>query len=213
MARVRNWTPWAGAGIGLTIGLLVGWGIATFLVCGEACVFNVALFEALGTWVGGVLIAGVGATYAIYRTRRDTMDALLHAEAEALARARDCTIRFKPLGDASNGYSQVAIEFLNKLDERVFDVELLDEAGSTIRRDAQVAPGRGWGDKIPLESLGLASNYPSQRAVSIAIKGRGRDSIVFCYSIHGFRFERTGNEIKVVGRPRRAQRSLAPIIG
>lgn len=186
-------------GIGAIGGVVAGWLLAVVLTCGPRCAFDVALFDAIGTWVSGVLIAGVGAAYALYRTRREREDAHSRELAEAFALARACAIRFRPLGDEEHGFTRVAIQFENKLDERVHDVELRYAEGTAIRRDVQVAAGRGWGAKVMLESLGIAEKYPTARDASLALKRHGQAKVTFGYTIRGFRFERVGSDVSLVG--------------
>lgn len=192
---------------GIVIGLVIGWSMGAWATCGARCGFNVALFEAIGTWVGGVGVASVAAGYAWFRARRDREAALVASENEALALARDCAIRFTPLGDEHNGYRSVHIEFENKLSERVYAVKLVTVDDEPLRVDAQVGPGRAWGTSAQLSALGLEAHYATEVEVRTALRRGGKRRVIFIFTIRGFVFERVGNVVSIISRPDRPHKS------
>ena len=198
---------------------MIGWWTSLLVTCGDACTFNVALFDAIGTWVGGVAVATIAGGYALYRAGRDRADkaadearvagvvrieaarAFRDREHEAVAMARACAIRFVPKGDEHNGYSKVHIVFANKLFVRVFDVALRLKSGETVRNDHQVHPERQWGEIVPMASLKLSDYYSTAKEARKALNETGKFEVDFLYTIDGFRFQRTGKEIEVIQRP------------
>ncbi|WP_460800077.1 hypothetical protein [Microbacterium sp. GXF0217] len=197
-----NWLV-VGAVAGTVLGLVIGWSMGAWTTCGNSCSFDVALFEAIGTWVGGVGVAAVAGGYVGFRARRDRQAALIAAENEALALARDCAIRLTPLGDEHNGYHRVNIEFENKLAERVYAVGLRTIENEELRSDAQVGAGRTWGTAALLPTLGLEEHYATELEARQALRRRGKSRVIFTCTIRGFVFERVGNIVSVVLRPDR----------
>jgi hypothetical protein len=194
---------WGGiwAVVGLAAGISIGWWIGAAAACGTTCRFDVALFEAIGTWIGGLGISAVAGFYVLYRTHRDRADELAQAEHEATASARECALRFVPKGDALNGFQRVHIEFENKLNERVYDVGIRID-GKYVKQDRQVAPGRAWGTSVVSSAIGgLNGSYPNEEAFHAALKGEKVSPVVFTFTIRHFVFERTGREVSVVKRP------------
>lgn len=186
-AGVRaSWRPYvAGAVAGLAIGLTLGFVVGNRAGCGAPCGFDVGLFGAAGTWVGGVVIAGAVASYTL-ASQRDAKLARKQAADEARA-ARDeaalqearalavmCAVRFTPLGDEANGYGRVDITFTNNIGEMVFWPKLLVGEGLNLGADEQVWPGRAWGKSTTLKSLGLDDSYATENDARAAINSDGR---------------------------------------
>lgn len=192
---------------GVLIGLVAGWCLGSWATCGNTCEFDVALFEALGTWVGGVGVAAIAGGYALSRSTRDRAAALETAEHDALVLARGCVIRFVPIGDEHNGYRRLSLVFNNTLSEKVHAVSLHASDGSSLQEDAQVNPSRSWGTAINYSDLGLADHYASVRLAQQAVTRVIKERIVFRYTIRGFAFERTGNSIVITTRPTRPQKA------
>lgn len=194
---------WGGtlAIVGLAAGIAIGWWIGAAATCGATCRFDVSLFEAIGTWTGGVGISAVAGFYVLYRTHRDRADALAQVEHEATAAARECALRFVPKGDDENGFHKVHIEFENKLDERVYDVRIRID-GKYVKEDRQVAPGRAWGTSVESSAIGgLSGSYPNAEALHAALKSENASPVVFIFTIRRFVFQRIGREVSVVNRP------------
>jgi hypothetical protein len=202
---------------GVAAATLVGGAVGGFFVgmnagCGTACGFDVALFEAIGTWVGGVGVALVAGYYTLSSNaarRTEEAAAKLRKEEKAEAkRARQaralavmCTLRYEPLGDTENGFRRVSIEFENKLDVPVFWPDIVLSDGTRLGgKDEQVFPGRSWGKDSQLAKLEIEAKYPTELAAREAINATGRDTVVFEFTIRGYRFARTGRKIVALGR-------------
>lgn len=196
----------------LVVGVGLGYLLATSITCGEGCVFNVALFDAVGTWVSGLGVSAVGGWFTLNanaarraekaareRAEKDEREAARLREARILAIM--CTLRYQPLGDPQNGYERVSIEFQNKLEEPVFWPDIVLSDGTRLGgEDEQVFPSRAWGKKTQLAKLEIEAKYPTELAAREAINATGRDTVVFEFTIRGYRFARTGREVVALGR-------------
>lgn len=193
-------------------GLALGFVLGMRAGCGNECGFDVALFEAIGTWVGGVGVALVAGYYTLSsnaaRRSEEAAAKLRKAEKAETRRAREartlavmCALRYQPLGDENNGYTRVSIEFENKLEEPVFWPDIVLSDGTRLGgEDEQVFPERSWGKDTQLAKLEVETKYPTEMAARKAINATGRDTVVFEFTIRGYRFARTGREIVALGR-------------
>lgn len=210
----RTWLAVAGVAVA---GVAVGWLIGSAATCGAGCGFDVALFEAIGTWTGGVGVALIGGVYGIYAARRnsrlDKAEAArrAHEEAErqelrerdsARALATMCALRFQPKPGAGPIYDRVHISFQNKIDEVVFTPTLLGSDGEVFQQDGQVAPTRTWGTTIPLSKLGLSQTFTDEVAARQALNDDGvKEQLTFEFTIRGYRFVRTGSTVELLSAP------------
>ena len=168
---------------------VASWWLGAWSACGSDCSFDTALFEAIGTWVGGVGITTVGGVYVWLRNRSDSE----RQTTEAWRVAYMCTLRCRPLWRAG-AWSKVQIEFTNHLLEHVTDVEVHLVGGATLRTDKVVAPGRTWGDSVPMDGLGLVAPTDEQEARAL-VNSEVRPRVVFVFSVRGHRFLRSGSEL------------------
>lgn len=199
------------------VGVVIGWLIGSAATCGAGCGFDVALFEAIGTWTGGVGVALVGGAYAIYAARRNSRldkaeaDRRAREEAErqevrerdsARALANMCALRFQPKPGAGPIYDRVHISFQNKIDEVVFAPTLRGVDGEVFQQDGQVAPSRTWGTTIPLSKLGLSQTFADEVAARQALNDDGvKEQLTFEFTIRGYRFVRTGSTVELLSAP------------
>lgn len=191
--------------VALVIGLVSGWWFGSQSACGPACGFDVGLFEAIGTWLGGVGVSAVGAWYTLSRRHADREAAAEREAARKEAAEREirvlalmCTVRFHPLRDAQNGYDRVHIEFENTLEEPVLWPHLWTSQGLDLGTDEQVWPTRCWGKETTLSSLGLDASYPTEKSAREALNSEGRSAVIFEYTIRNLRFARTRNNVALL---------------
>ncbi|WP_277959288.1 hypothetical protein [Frigoribacterium faeni] len=211
-SEMRNWGLLVlVAVVAVVLGIASGWAISTQLICGNECVFNVALFDAIGTWAGGVVLVVLGAGYAFFRTRRHDREAMEDAENESHSLASDYPVRYRPLGSEQHGFDRVSIVLEKKQSRRLFGVELIRSDGMVVARTAQIIGGRGWGDKLALTDLGLKERYPTAKAASEAIRRDATQASFFAFTINGFRFKRAGAEVTLLKRPKRVRRRQSDI--
>lgn len=173
----------------IVVALTIGWTLGSWSTCGSRCSFNVALFDAVGTWVGGVGITTVGGLYVWRRNRREDQLATEAAWRDAYM----CTLRSSPL-EWDNTWSRVQVEFTNQLREPVTEVSMHLIGGTTLRHDKLVAPGRLWGHSFSFADLNLApcQDEPGARTL---IKREVRPKLVFVFTLRGNQFLRSGKEL------------------
>lgn len=183
-----------------------GWLFGSWSTCGKSCSFDVALFDAIGTWVGGiggVSAAGIAAWLSYYIHKRDRgyrteaeEKATQDAAKAALVAARRCVVRARPGKPKSGPWDRVFLTFTNPLDDPVTAVAIFYD-GELVVQDSVVAPGRSWGGKKLFRDLDLAP-IDDEQQVQEAVNANVLPKIVFEYVIGGHKFRRQGNEVTAV---------------
>lgn len=174
----------------LLIGLIIGWGLGTWSTCGAKCSFNVTLFDAWGTWVGGVALAAASLIF----TTSQAMATKRQIRAQAMSTAILCKLHTRPsLSDGRLG--KVVFSFDNKTPLPVQHVSAHLEGGSTFREDLHVEPGRTWGFRVPPGELGLPLNEVTEDEARQLVRTVVRPKLVFVFTINGHRFVRRGGQV------------------
>nr|AXV46675.1 hypothetical protein pA58H3_p61 [Arthrobacter sp.] len=149
-----------------------------------------ALFDALGTWVGGVALALAAFIFAISQAnaskRRD--------REEALSVAIACALRVDPFVSA-NKITKVVFRFVNNTTTNIHDVSAHMEGGSSLHSDRQVNPGRAWGFKAFPAQLDITNTANSEEEAKQIIKQSVLPKIVFAFSVNGHHFVRKDGEV------------------
>jgi len=166
----------------------IGWAMGSWSACGSRCSFDTALFEAIGTWVGGVGIAAAASGYLWTRNRRDDERDARRVWHEAHL----CTLRSRPL-QIGDSWSKIQVEFTNPLSAPVAEVSMHLVGGPVLRGDSVVASSRTWGHSVSVEEIGL-SVPPNEAAARALINGEVRPNLVFIFSLEGHRFLRSGRD-------------------
>ncbi|HEY0238712.1 MAG TPA: hypothetical protein VGC37_08705 [Friedmanniella sp.] len=173
--------------VALVVGAVVGYLIGTRATCGTNCAFNVDLFEAIGTWVGGVALALAALAFTIYQT----WVAHRNGKERALGIATMCVLRAQPV---VSGGRLVRVEYIfrNNTGHAVHNVSAHVIDGVTLQTDARVEPGRTWGFKTKPEVVGLPATVSCDREAHQLVSAQVRPRLVFTFSVDGFRFVRNG---------------------
>ena len=169
----------------LVVGAVIGYLLGTRATCGTSCTFNVDLFEAIGTWVGGVALALAALAFTIYQT----WAAHRKGKERALGIATMCALRARPVV-AENRLIRVEYIFHNNTGHAVHDVSAHLIGGAAFQTDARVEPGRTWGFKTKPEAVGLPEEISSEKEARRLINSQVRPKLVFTFSVDGFRFVR-----------------------
>jgi hypothetical protein len=165
--------------------------MGSWATCGASCQFNVDLFSAIGTWVGGVGLA-LG---ALILTASQAREQARRRKQEATGTAIMCVLRAKPVLDGAV-LVRVEFSFENKTSRPVDDVSAYMKGGPTLRRDLRVWPGRTWGCKgVDPTALGLPGRVASEIEARSLVKERVMPNLVFSFTIDGFRFIRNAGGV------------------
>jgi hypothetical protein len=130
------------------LALTVGWALGTWATCGASCRFDVDLFGALAGWIGGLATAAA-AWFVAYQFGESLRD----ADAAALAVARMCALRIRPIALNNGRYAGASVTFTNRTSSPVTDV-IVGYKGKLARRSppsiaSLVDPGANpWGFKL-----------------------------------------------------------------
>jgi hypothetical protein len=172
------------------VALIAGWLGGMWATCGASCAFDVALFDAYGSWVGGLAVPVALFGFTVYThvtTKRAERDA-------AFGLALMCVVRPTPVLGRGGVFDAVQFEFKNGIAEPVFNPELHIEDGKTIRRDRIVSPGYKWAPTEKLDAFDLPK-FAVEEEVRRAINTSIRPTVVFTFTIRGYRFARRGSEV------------------
>lgn len=182
--------------------LIFGWWLGSWSACRDRpCSFDVGVFEAVGTWVGGLGTAiAAGAAALEFRARgvRDFKERQ-HELTTLTAVARSCTVRAKPTSESSGQYAFVQVEFANKTSYFVRNVVWRDSAGAVLAEADLVVPGgQPFGQKFPIAQFGINAPLKGPEAAATAIVKREVEAtIIFEYTIEGMRFRRQGSDVEL----------------
>lgn len=180
------------AAVALFVGLVVGWSLGSWSACGSGCGFDVSLFAALGTWVGGVAIALASLVISISKVRGERR----RRREDAIGRAMVCVLRVQPVVN-SKSISRVEFRFENKTPFPVQRVSAHLEGGKSLRADAVVESGRTWGFKAQPEQLGISYEVESEDEARKLVKKDILPNLVFDFTIEGHRFVRRNRQTYV----------------
>lgn len=175
-----HWTPYLTA-----LAFILGWGFGGWSTCGASCRFNVNLFEAIGTWLGGVGVAIAAGIFTLHRYREDSRN----ESRAAISTAHLCTLRYTLKPEKTPYQDRVHIQFTNKTSEIIGQPSLHIAGGKVLRRDTIVAPGRGWGTTVYLSDLGIANIQPHNSNTKEALN-QAKRLIVFEFDVRNRRFLR-----------------------
>ena len=144
-------------------GALLGYLLGAWSACGSSCRFDVNLFEAFGTWAGGLGTTAALALTAlqISRGRRDRLDEVAREGARWKAVARGVKLRATPTSEVPGSagqerkYTGVTFEVTNPTGHVLTDLgaRLADRV---VTRNEQTSASRSWEFKVPLRDLGRA---------------------------------------------------------
>lgn len=179
--------------VGGLLGLAVGWGLGAWTACGATCRFDIGLFEAVGTWVGGVgaiAVAVIGGLYA-RRRRRDAEEQRAAKIVDTAWRAASlCPLRIVLIGTEMGGYQKAEIRLWNRSGmDMAWPLISLDGApGKTI---SILKPGRKWTTFVPLDGIGSPQDRKdrgkTKKLARDALEGR----LYADFTVGDLRFRRT----------------------
>ena len=180
-----HWAPYLTA-----LAFVLGWGFGAWTTCGPSCRFDVNLFEALGTWLGGVGVAVAAGMCALHRYREDNRS----ESRAAIATAHLCAARFTLKPEKGSYRDRVHIQFTNKTSELIAHPSLHVAGGRVLERDNIVAPGRGWGTTVYLSDLGL-KNIDPQDSSTRDVLDKVKSLIVLQFEVRDRSFLRNRDKV------------------
>ena len=163
----------------------LGWLAGAWTTCPpDRCDFDVPLFEAWGTWGGGLAtaLAVLVAAYEVNSARQDQ-------QANLSALAQSCTLRVGPFASSPAGFDKVQIAFTNKTQMAVTDLVVRYE-GTVLGEALLVNPrARAWMIHPPLEDFGLGA-FTDELSARKAINAQVRRHLEFEFAIGRSRYSR-----------------------
>lgn len=179
--------------VGGLLGLAVGWGLGAWTACGATCRFDISLFEAIGTWVGGlgaIAVAVIGGLYA-RRRRRDAEERRDADLVDAAWRAATlCPLRIVLIGNDIGGYQKAEIRLRNRSGtDMAWPVITLDGVpGKTI---SILKPGRKWTIPLPLAGIGSPQDRKDRGKTRRLVRDALEERLHADFTVGGLRFRRT----------------------
>lgn len=177
--------------VALLAGVTIGWWIGSWASCGTACQFDVDLFAAIGTWVGGVGLALAALAFTISQDRETRR----RRREEAFGTAIMCVLRPKPVVSQDGNLVRVEFAFQNKTANPIDNVSAHLIGDTVFRRDARVWPGRTWGFQRSPSDLGLPTHVESEPLARALIRSTLTPRLVFCFTVNGSKFLRSDGRI------------------
>jgi len=188
----------AGLLAGLSVGTVLGAALSTWLTCARGCEFNVALFDAIGTWVGGVGVSLVAGAFAFLTVRRNTRRAQQIEQGIALM----CTVRVRPLLRNGAATDKVAFEFTNRVEEPVYRPSISVLGAGKLAEDRVVASGRTWGTSTTYSHLGLTTPTTVHEARALVAR-EIRPMTMFEFHVRDRTYIRIGGDLRLANRSNR----------
>lgn len=192
--RRHSWLAAATAGA-LLFGL--GWLAGTWATCrGSGCSFDSQLFEAIGTWVGGLgtVVAVVVATHQLRSTIESSAQASLSEAAEADASARRVKFRAKPIKVHAGLYKAVGVTVTNASTETLTSLVLRSSDGTILEEAEQVDPRRDWLVTVPVDALNLGDL--AMDGAEGRVRTEVEHGLELDFDLCGYRYERTRTDIR-----------------
>lgn len=197
---------------------------AAFTSLWSDCGFDVALFEAIGTWVGGVgaiAVAVVGGVYArrrhreaalreqarereaALRSQAEEREAALHEQARereaALLAASTCSLRYKLKGNDMGGYQKLDIILTNNSSENLEWPIIRFDGATEVATMKYLYPGKRWSHSLSLEHIGTSQDRKTRtgatKLVEEAVVKRGLHAE---FTVRNVRLRRTLKELSIV---------------
>lgn len=193
---------WIKIVLALLAALVLGWGLGSWSACRDRpCSFDVNLFEAVGTWVGG-LGTGIAAGVAAFELRARRVKNRVERQNEIAtlkAVAQSCAVRARPTSESSGQYAYVQVEFANRTPYFVRNVVWRDSADAILAEADLVTPGgEPFGQKFPIARFGISAPLRGPKADATAVVRRDVEAtMIFEYTIEGLRFRRQGSDVQL----------------
>lgn len=179
--------------VGGLLGLAVGWGLGAWTACGATCRFDISLFEAIGTWVGGlgaIAVAVIGGLYA-RRRRRDAEERRDADLVDAAWRAATlCPLRIGLIGNDTGGYQKAEILLRNQSGmDMACPVITLD--GTPSQTIGILKPGGKWTIPLSLTKIGSPQDRKDRGKTRRLVRDALEEKLHADFTVGGLRFRRT----------------------
>lgn len=192
--RRHSWLVGATAAA-LLFGL--GWLAGSWATCRDpGCSFDAQLFEAIGTWVGGLgtVVAVVVATHQLRSTIESSAQESRTTEAEADAAARRVKFRAKPLKPQAGLYKAVGVTVTNASNETLTALVLHGVGGTVLREAEQLDPHRDWLVTVPVLDLDLVDL--TIEGAEARVRTEVEQKLELGFDVRGFRYARTRADVR-----------------
>lgn len=186
--RINVWLTVIGAGALFALGWLAG----SWTTCrASGCTFDVQLFEAVGTWVGGLgtVLAVVIATHQLRTVIASSMQENRANEAGAERAARRVKFRAKPLKPHATVYKAVGVTVTNTSTETLTSLVLRTSDGTILKETEQVDPQREWLVTVPAGEVDLDDLLIE--GAEARVRAEVEQRLELAFDLGGYRFVRT----------------------